>query len=110
MRAAAKMGLLATPPTSDSSVVAPLASGDTPPGAANLSRRIPSGQRRSPRMVSGGSRRHRSHDTSPRTSDPVPAAMMPMLGPVEPTPEGGHTAEHLDQLLAELKTNEWVKD
>lgn len=110
MRAAAKMGLLATPPTSDSSVVAPLASGDTPPGAANLSRRIPSGQRRSPRMVSGGSRRHRSHDTSPRTSDPVPAAVMPMLGPVEPTPEGGHTAEHLDQLLAELKTNEWVKD
>lgn len=120
MRKAAQMGLLRTPPIGDvSDLAAPLSSTETSPKqGAGLTRRIPSGQRTLARRLADerprrGSRRLSTDETrllpgftpvSPQRDAP------PRSTDHEPAAAGGHTKEHLDALLHELQTTEWIRD
>ncbi|KAI3626501.1 hypothetical protein CBS9595_001862 [Malassezia furfur] len=122
MRKAAQMGLLHTPPSSDAPFGVSLNSSETSPSqGAGLTRRIPSGQRVMRRRVSdrapelGG-----SPNGAPAPVRPMPTARGPRVRTHDVAPAstadgaadspGAHATEHLDALLHELQTTEWIRD
>ncbi|WFC93502.1 hypothetical protein MBRA1_000122 [Malassezia brasiliensis] len=117
MRKAAQMGLLHTPPSSDAPFGVPLNASETSPShGAGLTRRIPSGQRVMRRRASdraspngaAGSVRPAPTSRAPRvrTHDMAPA---PAADGAADSP-GAHATEHLDALLHELQTTDWIRD
>ena len=122
MRKAAQMGLLRTPSSSDAPFGVPLSSSETSPSqGAGLTRRIPSGQRvvrrrASDRVPEPGASPNdapapmppasAAHHSRVRTHDVAPAAA---ADGASDSP-GTHATEHLDALLHELQTTEWIRD